>query len=92
MRITPARVLMFTAVAAFTVFCVVQDRVTAAGVQQYVVAQREAMDRGSVPVPIDSVMRPAVRQSVLRGAEWGGIVILSGVSGAAMIAARSRRG
>ena len=71
---------MFAFVAAAVVFCVVQDRVTAAGVQEYVARQRQAL-AGSPGTPagqgpalrIDDVMGPAKRRSLEQGALWGGV-------------------
>jgi hypothetical protein len=71
---------VFAFVAAAVVFCVVQDRVTAAGVREYVARQRQALAAGSPEgtgqapaVRIDDVMGPAKRRSVEQGALWGGI-------------------
>ena len=67
---------MFAFVAAAVVFCVVQDRVTAAGVQEYVARQRQALAAGTPGTPavgIDDVMGPAKRRSLEQGALWGGV-------------------
>ena len=89
---TAGRVVVLTMVAALVVFCVVQDRVTAAGVREYVMAQRAAIARDAPPIPIDSVMRPAVHRSVVVGASSAGVVMVCGLSGAAAILMRQRRG
>jgi hypothetical protein len=71
---------VFAFVAAAVVFCVVQDRVTAAGVQEYVARQRQALAapaREGTPLEgalrIDDVMRPARQRSLEQGALWGGV-------------------
>jgi hypothetical protein len=92
MRVPVSRVVGGTVVAGIAVFCVVQDRVTAAGVRRYVSVQRDAIVRGTPAIAIDSVMQPAVRQSVVDGGLAGGFVILCGLSGAAMVTLRNRRG
>jgi hypothetical protein len=76
-------ILLITLAAAFAVFAVVQDHVTAAGARQYVSLQREAL-AGQVPaVTIDQVMAPAVERSVRLGLLWGGVVLLAGFGVAA---------
>jgi hypothetical protein len=92
MRVTIARVLAPTALAAVVAFSVVQDRVTAAGAQAYVEAQRQALARGTLAPTIDGVMRPAVRRSVVAGALSAAAVLACGLGGAALVALRSRRG
>lgn len=87
-RLTAARVVVFTLAAALVVFCVVQDRVTAAGARRYVTLHQVA---GGSAVTIDEVMRPAVRQSVREGLLWSGIVTAAGLGAAAVVARRSRR-
>ena len=78
---------MLAFVAAAVVFCVVQDRVTAAGVREYVARQRQAVAgkvegtaREGTPLRpsgrqlrIDDVMGPAKWRSLEQGALWGGI-------------------
>ena len=86
-----ARVTVFMFVAAAVVFCVVQDRVTAAGVRQYVALQRAAIAGRGPAVSLDEVMSPARRRSVQQGLGWGGVVWVSGIGGAAVIR-RSRHG
>jgi hypothetical protein len=87
-RITAARVVVFTLAAALVVFCVVQDRVTAAGVRRYVTLHEVA---GGSAVTIDEVMRPAIRDSVHEGLLWSGIVAAAGLGAAVVVARRSRR-
>jgi hypothetical protein len=74
--------------AATVVFCVVQDRVTAAGVGRYVAFNRAALAGRGPDVTLDQVMRPAIRASVGRGLAAGGGVLLAGLG----IAALWRRG
>jgi hypothetical protein len=85
------RLVGVTFIAALVVFCVVQDRVTAAGASRYARAALGAIDRHEPVAPIDSVMRPAVRQSVISGLASAGVVLIVGL-GAATAASRSRRG
>jgi len=73
-------------VAGFATFCVVQDRVTAAGARRYVALQRAAIDGRGRPVTIDEIMRPTLEQSVWRGVEWGGGVALVGLAAAGAMA------
>jgi hypothetical protein len=80
MRIGRRAVLTIAAVAAVVVFCIVQDRVTAAGARQYVELQRAALQGRGAPVAVEHVMGPAVRQSVVRGSIWGGVVIITGAA------------
>ena len=63
---------------AAVVFCIVQDRVTAAGTRQYVDLQRAAADGRRPPVTVDQIMRPAVRRSVAQGLMWSGVVLVVG--------------
>ena len=85
------RVVVFTFLAAFAVFCVVQDRVTAAGAQQYALRALAAID-GHQPVPpIDAVMRPAVRRSVKLGFLSADAVLTVGIV-TAVVMSRRRRG
>ena len=76
---------MFAFVAAAVVFCVVQDRVTAAGVRQYVALQREAIGAGGPVLTIEEVMRPARRRSVEQGVVWGGLVAAIGLGGGTLV-------
>jgi hypothetical protein len=85
------RLIALTFLAAFVVFCVVQDRVTAAGASRYAVAALAALDRHQPVAPIDSVMGPAVRRSVGLGLASAGVVLVAGL-GTAAVVARSRRG
>ncbi len=84
------RVAVFAFVAAIVTFCIVQDRVTAAGAQRYVALQRAAMAGGAPGPTIDEVMIPAVRRSVRDGLAWAGGVGAAGLVAAA-VAARSLR-
>jgi hypothetical protein len=86
-------VALFAAATAFVVFCIVQDRVTAAAARQYVRLHRQAA-AGAAPAStpaLDELMRPAVRQSVryglLSGAAAGAVVL----AGGALTARRTRR-
>jgi hypothetical protein len=88
---TTARVVVFTFVAAFVVFCVVQDRLTASAARQYVRLQRAAADGAGPAVTIDEVMKPGVRRSVRVALLWSGAVTTAGLAGAAGVARRSRR-
>ena len=83
-----ARAVVFTCIAAIVVFAVVQDRVTVAGVGEYVSAYRDAAAGRRPPVTIDEIMKPAVRRAVWQGALWGGAVVAAGLGGT--IAARRR--
>jgi len=85
------RLAVFTFVAAGVVFCVVQDRVTAAGVRQYVALQRAAIAGGGPVVGLEDVMAPARRRSAQQGLAWGGATWAAGIASAAIIR-RSRRG
>jgi len=85
------RLAVFTFVAAGVVFCVVQDRVTAAGVRQYVALHRAAIAGGGPVVGLEDVMAPARRRSAQQGLAWGGATWAAGIASAAIIR-RSRRG
>ena len=85
----PRAVMLAVFVAATVVFCVVQDRLTAAGARQYVERQRQAMAGDAPPVTIDEVMAPAVGRSVRQGLLWGGLVAAGGV--VFVVARRPRR-
>jgi len=75
----PRTVLLTAFIAAVVVFCVVQDRVTARGAQQYAEQQRRALSGRGTPVTIDEVVAPAVRRSVQQGLLWGGLVMAAGI-------------
>lgn len=79
MPMRPRTVLLAAFVAAVVVFSVVQDRVTAAGAQQYAARQRLALAGRAAPVTLDEVMAPAVRRSVQQGLLWGALVMGGGV-------------
>jgi hypothetical protein len=81
---------VYAFLAATVVFCVVQDRVTAAGVRQYVALQRDAIAGRGPAVRIDDVMIPARRRSVEEGLLWGGAT--GAALGGVTILRRSRRG
>jgi hypothetical protein len=96
------RVAEFAFVAAAVVFCVVQDRVTAAGVREYVERQRQALagpegmplrrsGKQAPAVRLDDVMGPAKRRSVEQGLLWGGVAGAVGL-GSGAIVGRRRRG
>ena len=85
------RILGLTAVAALVMFCVVQDRVTAAGASRYALEALAAIDHHQPVAPIDSVMRPAVRRSVKLGLASASLVLAAGF-GTAAIVSRVRRG
>ena len=89
---TTARVVVFSFVAAVVVFCVVQDRLTAQGAREYVRRQHAASAGTGPAVTIDQVMKPAVRRSVHDGLQWSVVVMAVGLTGAAAVARRSRRG
>jgi hypothetical protein len=82
--------VVFTFVAALAVFCIVQDRITAAGATQYAEQARAAIARNERPIPVDEVMRPAVDRSVRVGMTWAGIVLSGGLA-AVLVIARSAR-
>jgi hypothetical protein len=71
------------------VFCVVQDRVTAAGARRYVDRQRATIAAGAPPIAIEDVMAPARRQSVEQGLLWGGGVLAAGLVAASVWRGRS---
>ena len=85
------RVVVFSFVAAIVAFCVVQDRVTAAGARRYVALQRAALAGSGPTVSIDEVMTPAVRASVRGGIVSAAGVFVLGLAAAAGVARRSRR-
>ena len=90
MTLAPRTVVRMTLLAAFVVFCGVQDRVTAAGARRYVALQRQSLAANAAPIVIDDVMRPAVTQSLQQAALWAGAVCLVGL-GAAMAVGRPMR-
>jgi hypothetical protein len=85
MIVRPRTVLVTTFAAAAVVFCVVQDRVTAAGARQYV-----TMHEAGRPVTLEGVVAPAVRRSVRVGLASGGGVLAVG-AGLAWAAGKRRR-
>jgi hypothetical protein len=85
MIVGPRAVLVATFAAAGVVFCVVQDRVTAAGARQYV-----ALHQAGRAVTLDDVVAPAVRRSVRLGlASSGGVIVVG--AGLALAAGKRRR-
>ena len=88
MTLRPRAIMVTTAIAAFAVFCVVQDRVTAAGARRYVALQRAALAGRGQAVTIDEIMRPAREQSVQQGLLWGGAVMVAGLGAAGAVARR----
>jgi glutamate-1-semialdehyde aminotransferase len=83
-------IVLLTVVAAVIVFAYVQDRVTASGAREYVMRQREAIERRGSVVTIDEVMKPAVDRSVRQGVTWGTMVLVAGFSAATFVAMRRR--
>lgn len=92
MAVRPRGILIATALVAVVVFAIIQDRVTAAGARRYVALQRAALAGRGSAVTVDEIMRPAVAQSVHEGLLWGGVVLVSGVGIAAVVAARAVAG
>ena len=86
------RAVVFSCAAALVVFAVVQDRLTVAGVGQYVSAYRDAAAGRRPAATIDEVMKPAVRHAVEQGALWGGLVLVVGLGGTLAVRGRSSRG
>ena len=76
-----ARAAVFVCVAALVVFAVVQDRLTVAGVGEYVAASRDAAEGRRARVTVDEVMQPAVTHAVRQGTLWGGAVLVAGLGG-----------
>ena len=85
------RAVVFTCIAAIVVFAVVQDRVTVAGVGEYVSASRDAAAGRRPPVTIDEIMKPAVARAFQQGALWGGVVLVAGFGGTLAARRRSSR-
>ena len=83
--------VVFTFVAAFAVFCVVQDRVTASASTLYGEQALAAIARNEKVTPVDAIMRPAIRRSVWLGLASAGGVLVTGL-GAAVALSRSGRG
>jgi len=90
MVVRPRLVLVITAIVAFVVFAIVQDRVTAAGARRYVALQRDAIAGRGQSVTVDEIMRPAVERSVQQGLMWGGAVLVAGASVAGVVARRQK--
>ena len=86
-----ARAVVFTCIAAIVVFAVVQDRVTVAGVGEYVSAYRDAAAGRRPPVSIDEIMKPAVTRGLWQGGLWGGAVLVAGLGGTIALRRRASR-
>lgn len=84
------RAVVFTCAAALVVFAVVQDRVTVAGVGEYVMRQQDALSGRRPAVTIDEVMKPAVTRGVQLGAVWAGVVLVGGLGGTFVVRRRRR--
>jgi hypothetical protein len=84
-------VFWFTLAAAVVTFCIVQDRVTAAGARRYVTDQREALAGRSGLVTIDEVMRPAVAESIKQALISSGAVAALGLAVGFALAKRPAR-
>ena len=78
--VTAARLLLVSLAAAVAVFCVVQDRVVAAGVGRYVALKRAAIAGRAPDVTVDEVMTPAIRESIQQGVLWSSAVLASGLT------------
>jgi hypothetical protein len=85
------RLVVLTFVVALVVFCVVQDRVTAAGASRYAVTALASLDRHEAVLPIETVMGPAIDRSVRLGLASAAVVLAAGL-GAAAAVSRGRRG
>jgi hypothetical protein len=83
--------VVFSFVAALVVFCIVQDRVTAAGAKRYGEMALAAIARHEPVTPVDAVMRPAIRRSVRLGLLSAGAVLIVGLGAASAQQSRSRR-
>lgn len=92
MALRPRAIVVSTAIASLAVFCVVQDRITAAGARRYTALQRDALAGLGHAVTIDEIMRPAIERSVQQGLYWGGGVMAAGLGVAGAVARRSSRG
>jgi hypothetical protein len=69
-----------TFVAALAVFCIVQDRVTAAGARRYVALQKDALAGRGRLVTIDEIMQPAIDRSVRDGLlAASGVLVVGGM-------------
>jgi hypothetical protein len=85
------RAVVFTCIAAIVVFAAVQERLTVAGVGQYVSAYRDAAAGRRPPVTIDEIMKPAVTRAAWVGALWAGAVLIAGVGGTLAVRRRISR-
>jgi hypothetical protein len=82
------RLLWFTLAASVVVFCVVQDRVTAAGARRYVALQTDALAGRGPAVTVDEVMRPAISRSVRLASLSGGAVAIVGIAASVVVRRR----
>jgi hypothetical protein len=73
------RLVVFTFLAALAVFCVVQDRVTAAGATEYGERALAAIARHEPVTPVDTIMGPAIQRSVRVGLASAGAVLIVGL-------------
>jgi len=85
-----SRAAVFSLLAALVVFCVVQDRVTAAGARRYVALQRAALAGQGPATSVEAVMGPAISRSVGHGLIWSSPFAVAGL-GASFLAWRTRR-
>lgn len=85
MVVAPRAIVRVTLIVAVAVFCVVQDRVTAAGARRYVAVQREALAAGSAPVAVDDIVTPAVSRSLQLGFLSAAAVVAAGLGLAAAV-------
>lgn len=84
------RGIIITLVAAVATFCVVQDRITAAGARRYVQIERDAAAaHGAATVTVDDVMTPAIHAGVRDGLLSAAAVV---VAGAGIMLRGRRRG
>ncbi len=91
-RVLQTRVVLWvTLAAALAVFCIVQDRVTAAGARRYVALQKEALAGRGRKVTIDEVMRPAVNRSVRLALLSSGAVAAAGAAAGMVLQRADRR-
>ena len=72
------KLLAWTFAAALAVFCIVQDRVTAAGARRYVALQKEALAGRGPYVTLQEVMQPAIDRSVRDGLLAAACVVVLG--------------
>jgi hypothetical protein len=85
MKIGARGILLASVAAAVVAFCVVQDRVTAGGAQQYVTLQEAAASGRGPAVTIDQVVPAAVRRGVRQGALSAGVILAVGAVAAVVL-------